>query len=87
MKTEKVCRCGVIRQPGYLYYLDAESRVARSKMVRPQRGKKKILAPEILGQTEIVRDPKYIYFLDDDGDISRVLRSTNGKPRPSKKVK
>ena len=30
-----VCKCGIKREPGYLYFLDKKGNVARVKMKRP----------------------------------------------------
>jgi len=36
--AEKVCKCGIKREEGYLYFVDKQGDVSRAKMAR---GKKK----------------------------------------------
>lgn len=39
--AEKVCKCGVKKQDGYLYFVDKQGDVSRAKMVRGGKKKKK----------------------------------------------
>lgn len=36
---EKVCKCGIKRVPGYLYFVDKQGDVSRTKMARGRRKK------------------------------------------------
>lgn len=41
--AEKVCKCGVKKEPGYLYFVDKQGDVSRAKMARAgaKKAKKK----------------------------------------------
>ncbi len=43
MLAQKVLKCGVEKESGYLYFIDKDGDIARSKMARG--GKKKAKAP------------------------------------------
>lgn len=43
MLAQKVLKCGVKKESGYLYFIDKDGDIARSKMARG--GKKKAKAP------------------------------------------
>jgi hypothetical protein len=38
--AQKVCKCGVKKEDGYLYFVDKDGDVARAKMVRGGKKKK-----------------------------------------------
>ena len=66
--AQKVEKCGVKRQDGYLYYIDKQGDVSRAKMAR---GGKKGGRPEKVKKVGLKKDKGYLYFLDKQGDISR----------------
>jgi hypothetical protein len=75
--TEKFQKVGIIRVPGYLYFLDKQGDAARVKMarngVKPEKQEK-------LKKLGIKRESGYLYFIDSDGDISRaVMKRGNRK--------
>jgi hypothetical protein len=39
--AEKVCKCGIKREEGYLYYVDKQGDVSRAKMARGKKKAKK----------------------------------------------
>jgi hypothetical protein len=39
--AEKVCKCGIKKQSGYLYFVDKKGDVSRAKMARGRKKKKK----------------------------------------------
>ncbi len=39
--AQKVVRCGIKKEPGYLYFIDKDGDVARAKMARGGKKKKK----------------------------------------------
>ena len=63
--TEKVHKCDVRREQGYLYYIDSRGNVGRF-----QRGKsnKEIICPN---GGEFTKEKGWLYYLDKDGDVSR----------------
>lgn len=89
-KPEKVAICGVMREGGYLYYIDKNGDISRSRMIRGGEKKRKEDKPEVVAYAGIQRDNNYIYFMDDDGDVARLPRSRNGrlreKPATKKKI-
>ena len=69
--VEKVARVGVKKQEGYLYFVDKNGHVAKTKMSRGGRtkGKAKI---EVVAQVGVKKKSGYLYFIDKQGDISAV---------------
>ncbi|HBQ21356.1 MAG: hypothetical protein A2Z91_06505 [Deltaproteobacteria bacterium GWA2_38_16] len=66
----KVCKCGVKKEKGWLYYLDKKGNVARVKMVR--RGTKtKKAPPQVLAKTGVKREDGWLYFIDKQGDVAK----------------
>ncbi|UCC95824.1 MAG: hypothetical protein JSW40_03520 [Candidatus Omnitrophota bacterium] len=39
--AQKVCQCGIKREPGYLYFVDKKGDVSRAKMARGGKLKRK----------------------------------------------
>ena len=74
--AEKVLRCGVKKEKGYLYYLDKKGDVSRSKMARA--GCKGGNA-EVIRKAGVSRESGYLYFIDKDGDISRARMARGRK--------
>ena len=66
--AEKVEKCGIKREEGYLYYIDKQGDVSRAKMAR---GGKKGGKPEKVLKCGIKKAKGFLYFLDKKGDISR----------------
>ena len=62
--AEKVKGTGVTREKGYVYFVDQDGDIARSKT--GQRGKK-----EKIAQVGLQREKGFLYFIDSEGDISR----------------
>ncbi len=66
--AERVEKAGVVREKGYLYYLDKQGDVSRAKMAR---GGKKGGKPEKVAKLGVTREDGYLYFIDKNGDVSR----------------
>ncbi len=66
--AEKVKKTGVAKEKGYLYYLDKQGNVSRSKMAR---GNEKGGNAEVVNKAGVQRESGYLYFIDKDGDVSR----------------
>ncbi|MBI3939929.1 MAG: hypothetical protein HY315_03770 [Acidobacteria bacterium] len=62
--AEKVQKTAVKREKGYVYFIDQDGDVARSKT--GQRGKK-----EKIASVGLQREKGFLYFIDSEGDISR----------------
>ena len=73
-------KCGVKRQPGYLYFVDKKGNVARAKMARGG-GKKGKQKQEVLAKTAIKRESGYLYYVDSKGNLCRAKMARRGKKR------
>ena len=76
--AEKVSKCGVKREKGYLYYMDKQGDVSRAKMAR---GGKKGGHPAKVVKCGVKRAEGYLYFIDKQGDISRAKMARRGKKK------
>jgi len=74
--AEKVAKCNVKKEKGYLYYLDKNGNVARSKMVR---GGNKGGGAEVVAKCGVKRQEGYLYFIDKNGDVSRAKMARGRK--------
>ena len=74
--AEKVAVCGVRKEKGYLYYLDKNGNVARSKMAR---GGEKGGGAVVVKSCGVKREAGYLYFIDKDGDVSRAKMARGRK--------
>ena len=74
--AEKVCKCGIKREKGYLYYLDKQGDVSRAKMAR---GGKKGGKPEKVLKCGVKRAAGYLYYIDKQGDVSRAKMVRGGR--------
>ena len=74
--AEKVKECGVKKEKGFLYYLDKNGNVSRSKMAR---GGEKGGGAEVVAETGVAREKGYLYFIDKDGDVSRAKMARGRK--------
>jgi len=83
---EKVAKAGATRENGWLYYIDKNGNIARSRMVRGGQKKKPGDKAEVVAKTGVTRDNNFIYFMDADGDVARVPRSKGGTARSKKKT-
>lgn len=67
--AELVLEVGLLREEGWLYYLDKDCNIARSQT---RRGKKRQEPTvEVVYETSVVRDAAFLYFLGEDGDLYR----------------
>jgi len=74
--AEKVKNTGVTKQSGYLYYLDKNGNVSRTKMAR---GANKGGSPEVVANAGVSRESGWLYFIDKDGDVSRARMARGRK--------
>jgi hypothetical protein len=74
--AEKVKTCGVKKEKGYLYYLDKQGDVSRSKMARAGKGGGKA---EKVANVNVKRESGFLYFIDKDGDVSRAKMARGRK--------
>ena len=66
--AEVVKNTGVTKEKGYLYYLDKQGDVSRSKMARAGKGGGNA---EKVATAGVTRESGYLYFIDKNGDVAR----------------
>ena len=66
--AEVVEKTGVTKESGYLYYLDKQGDVSRSKMARAGQGGGNA---EKVATAGVTRESGYLYFIDKNGDVAR----------------
>jgi len=66
---QAVCKCGIKRESGYLYFVDKKGNAARVNMKRP--GKKYKKKVETMLKCGITREAGYLYYVDKKGDVSK----------------
>lgn len=83
-KAQKVVKCKVAREPGFLYFIDKKGNVARAKMARPgeKKGKRK---QDIVEKCEVKREEGFLYYIDKEGDVARVPMARGRKKAAKKK--
>ena len=64
----KVKKLGIKKEKGYLYYLDKNGDVSRSKMAR---GNQNGGNAEVVTSAGVTREKGFLYYIDKDGDVSR----------------
>ena len=74
--TEKVKNVGVTKQSGFLYFLDKNGHVSRTKMAR---GSNKCGTPEVVANAGVNRESGWLYFIDKEGDVSRAKMARGRK--------
>ena len=74
--AEKVKTTGVSKEKGYLYYLDKNGDVSRSKMAR---GADKGGNAEVVEKCGVTRESGWLYFNDKDGDVSKAKMARGKK--------
>lgn len=77
---EKVQKCGIKRQKGFLYYIDKAGDVSRAKMAR---GGKKGGKPEKVMKVGIKKEDGFLYYLDKGGDVAKA-KMVNAKAKKRK---
>ena len=77
--AEVVCRCGVRREPGYLYFVNKDGNCARVQMARA--GKKTSKKQEVLHKCGIKRKSGYLYFIDKKGNAAMAKMARGGRKK------
>ena len=77
--AEVLVKCGVKRQPGFLYFVDKKGNVARCKMARS--GKKTDRKQEVMVKAGVKREKGYLYFVDKAGNLARAKMARGGKKK------
>ena len=76
--AQKVCKCGIKRKKGYLYYVGKNGHAYEAKMAR---GKKKGGGSKIVAKAGIKKKKGYLYFIDKKGDISMAKMVRGGRKK------
>ena len=75
--AEVVCKCGIKRQSGYLYFVNKDGNCARVQMARA--GKKTSKKQEVVHKCGIKRKQGYLYFIDKKGNAAMAKMARGGK--------
>ena len=76
---EVVCKCGVKREKGYLYFVNKKGDLARVPMARA--GRKTSRKQEVMHKCGIKRKSGYLYFLDKRGNVSMAKMAKGGRKK------
>ncbi len=68
----------IIRESGYLYFIDKEGDVSRVEMAS-SRADKGLKVHEKIAKVGIVKEKSYFYYLDKEGFISKKKMQRKGK--------
>lgn len=63
--SEKIHKCDIKREKGFLYFIDAKGNVVRVKSGTSQ---KEVICPN---NGDFTREAGWMYYLDKQGDVSR----------------
>ena len=78
----KINKTGITRERGWLYYLDKNGDVSRTKMARgggrAPKGK-----PQRIAKVGVKRENGFLYFIDKDGDVAKAKMAKPGSRRKS----
>ena len=77
--AEVVCKCGVKREKGYLYFVNKKGDLARAPMARA--GKKTSKKQEVVHKCGINKKPGYLYFLDKKGNVAMAKMAKGGRKK------
>lgn len=75
--ADVVCKCNFKRESGWLYYLDKNGDVSRTKMARGKGGNKS--KPEVVEKCGVKRQDGYLYFIDKQCNVARSKMARKGK--------
>ncbi|MEA2037265.1 MAG: hypothetical protein U9O94_07165 [Nanoarchaeota archaeon] len=74
-----VCKCGIKREAGYLYYVDKKGNATRVNMKRAGKPYKK--KTETLHKCGVKREKGYLYYVDKKGNVSKAKMARGGKKK------
>ena len=77
--AEVVCKCGVKRESGYLYFVDKSGNCARVNMKRPGKPYKKKV--EVLHKCGVKRKAGFLYFVDKKGNVAMAKMNRGGRKK------
>lgn len=74
-----VVKCGIKRQPGYLYFVDKKGNAARVNMKRPGKPYRKKM--ETLVKCGIKRKTGFLYYIDRKGNVCEAKMQRGGRKK------
>ncbi len=78
-----LCKCGVKRQPGYLYFVNKDGNCARVQMARS--GVKTSKKQEVMHKCGIKREKGFLYYVDKQGNVACAPMAKPGAKKKKKK--
>ncbi|MFH1637796.1 MAG: hypothetical protein ABIB71_05210 [Candidatus Woesearchaeota archaeon] len=82
-----ICKCGIKRQKGFLYFLDKKGNVAEVPMARGGGAKKKKPKQNVVYKAGIKRESGYLYYIDKAGDVCMAKMAKPGAKKKAAKKK
>jgi hypothetical protein len=79
-----MCKCGIKREKGYLYFVNKKGNAARVQMARA--GQKTSKKQEEVHKCGVERESGYLYFVDKKGSVARA-KMARGRKKAKKKKK
>ena len=76
-------KCGIKREPGYLYFVNKTGDAARVRMKRP--GMKGSFKQEVLAKCGIKRESGMLYYIDKQGNVAAATMSRGGRKKKAVK--
>ena len=74
-----VCKCGIKREKGYLYYVDKKGNAARVNMKRAGKPYRKKV--QVVHKCGIKRKKGYLYYIDKKGNVSEAKMARGGRKK------
>ena len=82
----KMKQTEVMKESGYLYFVDKNGNIARAKMSRAGR-KKGRTKKEVVAKTKVKKESGYLYFVDKKGNVARAKMARGRKAGKKKATK
>ncbi|MFT4311776.1 MAG: hypothetical protein ACMXYF_00945 [Candidatus Woesearchaeota archaeon] len=75
--SQKVKQTGIVRESGFLYFIDKDGDISRSSMAR---GATRVKGSQKVKQVGLKKESGFLYYIDKQGDICRV-EMTRGRKK------
>jgi phage pi2 protein 07 len=82
MAGKVVCKCGIKRESGWLYYVDKKGNASRVNMKRAGKPYKKKV--QVLHKCGIKRQSGFLYYVDKKGNVSCAKMARGGRKKKKK---
>lgn len=73
-----ICKCGIKRKPGYLYFVGKDGCAYETKMAR---GKKKGGGKKRVHACKVKKQPGYLYYIDRKGNVCEAKMVRGGRKK------